>query len=160
MTPDIERSASFCPYRIYRYSLSRRWGPGAYAMFIGLNPSTADETQDDPTIRRCIGFARAWGYDALCMTNLFAYRATDPREMKRQADPVGRDNDAALQELASGAGVVVAAWGAHGAHLGRDAAVRKMLPRLHYLRLTKDGHPGHPLYLPATLEPMEWRAQG
>lgn len=153
----MERSACFSPCRTYRYALWRRWGPGAFAMFIGLNPSTADETADDPTIRRCIGFAKSWGYDALCMTNLFAYRATDPADMKKAEFPLGRDNDGFLARLADSAGVIVAAWGAHGTYLGRDAFVRRTLGRpLHYLRLTKDGHPGHPLYLPASLRPVEW----
>lgn len=154
----MERSACLSACRHYRYTLRRRWGPGPAAVFIGLNPSTADETQDDATIRRCIRFARAWGFDALCMVNLFAYRATDPAEMTKADNPVGeRDiNDATLRDVAKEAGVVVAAWGVHGTHRGRDAEVRALLPGLHYLRLTKDGHPGHPLYLPASLRPVAW----
>lgn len=123
-------------------------------MFVGLNPSTADETQDDPTIRRCIAFAKAWGYAGLCMTNLFAFRATDPKDMRAAAEPIGPANDEHLRTLADGAGVIVAAWGANGTHLGRDVAVRKMLPALHCLALTKGGHPGHPLYLRKTLTPV------
>lgn len=152
----MERSATLSPCRAYRYALWRRWGRGPYAMFVGLNPSTADETNDDPTIRRCIGFARAWGYEALCMTNLFAFRATQPADMKKAADPVGWENDRTLRDLAIRAGVVVAAWGAHGTYKGRDQSVRLLVPGLHYLRLTKDGHPGHPLYLPASLQPVAW----
>jgi hypothetical protein len=125
-------------------------------MFVGLNPSTADETLDDPTIRRCIGFAKDWGYSGLCMTNLFAFRATDPAKMLAAQDPVGPDNDKVLQELAQNAGVVVAAWGTHGAHLKRDAHVRSLLTRLHCLRLTKAGFPGHPLYLPKNLTPQPY----
>lgn len=123
-------------------------------MFIGLNPSTADEINDDPTIRRCVAFAKAWGYAGLCMANLFAYRATNPRDMKVAADPVGPDNDAHLCRLGQRAGVIVAAWGVNGMHKGRAAQVRKLLPALHCLALTKDGHPGHPLYLPGTLTPV------
>lgn len=152
----MERGAHLSPCRTYRYALWRRWGGGPHAMFIGLNPSTADETADDPTIRRCIGFARAWGYGALCMTNLFAYRATQPADMKKATDPIGWENDAYLRRLAAEAGVVVAAWGAHGAFKGRDQSVRLSVRGLHYLRLTKDGHPGHPLYLPASLRPVAW----
>ena len=152
----MERSAHLSTCRRYRYVLSRRWGDGPSAMFIGLNPSTADETADDPTIRRCVAYAKAWGYGALCMTNLFAYRATQPTDMLAQDDPIGPENDAHLRRLATDAGVVVAAWGTHGAHLGRDAQVRTLLPNLHYLRLTKDGHPGHPLYLAASLRPVAW----
>ena len=152
----MERSATLSPCRAYRYALWRRWGRGPYAMFIGLNPSTADETNDDPTIRRCIAFARAWGYEALCMTNLFAYRATNPADLKKTSEPIGWGNDRTLRDLAPGAGVVVAAWGAGGSYLRRSDSVRLMVPGLHYLRLTKDGHPGHPLYLPANLEPQPW----
>lgn len=151
--------ANFSPDRMYRYDLWRTWIDGnGYAMFIGLNPSTADETQDDPTIRRCIAFAKAWGYSGLCMTNLFAFRATKPDDMKRAADPVGPQNDGVLQERASRAGVVVAAWGAHGDYKNRGWWVANGLLKapLHYLRLTKDGHPGHPLYLPKTLVPQPW----
>ncbi|WP_291517407.1 DUF1643 domain-containing protein [Acidovorax sp.] len=157
----MDRTATFSLCRRYRYSLWRNWagllesGKG-YAMFIGLNPSTADETEDDPTIRRCIAFAKSWGYDGLCMTNLFAFRATDPAVMLSETDPVGPENDSHLLEMARGAGIVIAAWGTPGAHFGRDAAIRKLIPNLHYLRLTKEGHPGHPLYLPGNLLPMSW----
>lgn len=151
----MPRQTIFSPCRTYRYALWREWiGGQGYAMFVGLNPSTADETTDDPTIRRCIAFAKAWGYAGLCMTNLFAFRATDPVDMKAAADPVGPENDKHLLDLAAGAGVIVAAWGANGTHQGRAAEVRKLLPALHCLSLTKDGHPGHPLYLRKTLTPI------
>lgn len=153
----MRNGATLSPCRTYRYDLWRTWiGGEGYAMFVGLNPSTADETQDDPTIRRCIAFAKSWGYAGLCMTNLFAFRATDPEDMKRAADPVGPQNDLVLKERAGRAGVVVAAWGVHGTYKNRAWAVRMALPQLHCLRLTKDGHPGHPLYLPKTLVPVEW----
>ena len=153
--PVIKSSATFSPCRQYRYSLWRHWGDpaGGYAMFVGLNPSTADETMDDPTIRRCIGFAKDWGYAGLCMTNLFAFRATQPADMKAVADPIGPDNDQALLRMAQGSGVIVAAWGVDGAHLGRGDVVRGMLPNLHFLKLTQAGHPSHPLYLPKILKP-------
>ncbi|NDP63754.1 MAG: DUF1643 domain-containing protein [Polaromonas sp.] len=152
----LRSDATFSSCRQYRYSLWRRWGDpaGGYAMFVGLNPSTADETMDDPTIRRCIGFAQDWGYAGLCMTNLFAFRATQPSVMKAAADPVGPDNDQALLCMAQGAGVIVAAWGVDGAHQGRGDAVRVMLPNLHFLKLTQAGHPSHPLYLPKILRPQ------
>ena len=145
----MTRKTILSPCRTYRYALWREWfGGSGYAMFVGLNPSTADETNDDPTIRRCIGFAKAWGFSALCMTNLFAYRATKPADMKRATHPVGPDNDAHLLALAADAGVIVAAWGTNGTYQRRDMAVRAMLPALCCLRLTKAGHPEHPLYLP------------
>ena len=148
----------FSPCRTYRYALWRQWiGGVGYAMFIGLNPSTADETHDDPTVRRCIRYVQSWGYEALCMMNIFAYRATDPAIMKRAADPIGPENDQYLKELAEGAGIVVAAWGVHGQHQGRDKQVIAMLPELHCLKITGDGCPGHPLYLSKSIKPILWR---
>ena len=156
MSSSMKSGASFSPCRRYRYSLWRNWADTAngYAMFVGLNPSTADETDDDATVRRCIGFAKAWDYAGLCMANLFAFRATYPSNMKAAADPVGPDNNQALHHLAKEAGIIVAAWGVHGAHLARGDTVRAMLPNLHYLRLTKAGYPCHPLYLPKALTPQ------
>mgnify|MGYP003381930750 CR=1 FL=1 len=153
----MKTDATFSPCRLYRYELWRKWGEGdRYVMFIGLNPSTADEKTDDPTVRRCMNYAQAWGYGALCMTNLFAYRATKPRDMMSVADPVGPENNHFLLQAAAQAGIIVAAWGTDGAHLGRDTKVREMLPQLTCLRLTKKGHPAHPLYLPKTLKPALW----
>lgn len=140
----------------YRYSLTRDWGPGGYVMFIGLNPSTADATMDDPTIRRCIGYAKDWGYQKLVMTNLFAYRSTDPTIMKQSNDPIGPDNDMYLIGLAQNSSLIVAAWGTNGSFNGRDISVRKMINNMHYLKMTKGGHPSHPLYLSKTLKPVKW----
>lgn len=151
--------AVFSPDRVYRYQLWREFDltNPAYVQFIGLNPSTADETRDDPTIRRCIDFAKRWGYGALCMTNLFAFRATEPDNMKAAAEPVGVDNDKHLLSIASGAGLIVAGWGVHGAHLARDAEVLRMftahmLP-VHCMGRTREGRPKHPLYILATTKP-------
>ncbi|HEY5894703.1 MAG TPA: DUF1643 domain-containing protein [Chthoniobacterales bacterium] len=152
----LHSSAVFSPCRRYRYELWRRWSDAPYCMFIGLNPSTADETHDDPTVRRCINYATRWGFGALCMTNIFAYRATDPMDMKAVTDPVGPDNDATLKRVADDAGIVVSAWGIHGIHMGRERAVKAMLPALHCLQMTKSGAPGHPLYLRADLTPIPW----
>lgn len=157
--PDaLKASAVFSPCRRYRYELWRRWSTGPYCNFIGLNPSTADETQNDPTIRRCIAFAKAWGYGALCMTNLFAFRATDPAVMKAYEFPIGgHDNDLSLRAVAEAAGITIAAWGVHGTHQDRAADVVKMIPRLHCLGLSKDGHPRHPLYLKADSKPQPFQ---
>lgn len=156
---------SFSPDRKYRYTLWREWADlfgskrEGIVMFIGLNPSTADESLDDPTIRKCMGFARQWGYQGMCMTNLFAYRATDPREMRRQADPVGAENNQFLIDVAKEAGVIVAAWGKHGAFMDRAAAVRTLLAfrKIHCLRRNADGSPEHPLYVPyiTKIEPFQ-----
>lgn len=165
----IERKTIFSPCRRYRYTLWREWSEDlltgcadeskdldSYAMFIGLNPSTADETKDDPTIRRCIQFAKDWGYGALCMTNLFAWRETDSSKLRSVPELVGKDNDQYLSDCASRAGIVIAAWGAKGSLLGRSVQVRKLIPNLHALRITKGGFPAHPLYLPGTLRPIKY----
>ncbi len=151
------QSAVLSNDRKYRYSLFRDWeGAEGYVMFIGLNPSTADETKDDPTIRRCIGFAREWGYGALCMVNLFAFRATNPADMKEAFDPIGKENDSTLLELADGAEIVVAAWGIKGSWLNRDKEVQSLIPYMFHLGLTKEGYPKHPLYLPKITRPIKW----
>ncbi|BDY04689.1 DUF1643 domain-containing protein [Ferrimonas sp. YFM] len=144
----------------YRYALTRVWDADKpYVMFVGLNPSTADAVDDDPTIRRCIGFAQSWGYGGLVMANLFAYRATEPHVMMSAGDPVGPDNDDWLTRLGEKAGVVVAAWGNDGAFLNRSSQVHELLPNLHYLKMNKSGEPAHPLYLKATLTPTAWEAE-
>lgn len=157
----METRATFSPCRTYRYSLTRRWGTRPHVLFIGLNPSTADETQDDPTIRRCIGFAERWGYGGLVMANLFAFRATDPKAMLTAPDPVGPENDDWLRQLGDECERVLAAWGAHGRHMGRGAAVMRLLGnegrRLIYcLGTTRVGYPKHPLYLRADTQPMAY----
>jgi hypothetical protein len=130
-------------------------------MFIGLNPSTADETQDDPTIRRCIQFSKDWGFGALCMTNIFAVRATDPKDMKACPDPIGNDNDDYLTYLSGLAGVIIAAWGKDGKHLHRGVRVKMMLNNpvgcLMCLGLNSDGTPKHPLYLKKATAWMAFR---
>jgi len=151
MTPDV----IFSPDRRYRYTLWRGTdvlSPSypKIAMFIGLNPSTADELRDDPTVRRCIGFAERWGCNKMVMTNLFAFRATNPTDMVGELNPCGDDNDHWLMECASQSNIIVAAWGTHGKFLGRDEEVVKLLgpERLLCLSTNKDGTPRHPLYVP------------
>lgn len=158
---------AFSPDRRYRYALWRHWGQTSvphYLMVIGLNPSTADETQDDPTVRRCIAYAKAWRFDALCMTNLFAFRATDPERMKLEPDPIGPDCDEWLVTVALRAGAVLAAWGVHGQHWLRAEAVMRTfderLIRMHALGVTKDGHPRHPLYCRKDLKPEPYPQPG
>lgn len=150
--------AEFSEDRIYRYFLRRTWEVSKpFAMFIGLNPSTADECTDDPTIRRCIGFAKSWGYGGLCMANLFAYRATRPKLMKATQNPIGDENDTWLKGLSKNAGVVVAAWGNDGQYMDRSKTVKEMIPCLHYLKLNKSGEPAHPLYQKGDLVPITYR---
>lgn len=154
-----EPPAVLSPCRRYRFELWRRWAAGPYINFIGLNPSTADETADDNTIRRCIGFAQYWGYNALCMTNIFAFRATDPADMKAEFLPVGDGNDETLVRIASRAELVIAAWGVHGAHLDRAADVMRLIPNLRCLGRNRDGSPKHPLYLRADSMPEAYSPQ-
>lgn len=157
----MEKTATFSPCRKYRYTLWRRWHnlfsqDSACVMFIGLNPSTADEVYNDPTVTRCIGYAKDWGYAGLCMMNLFAFRATLPKDMKAVGDPIGPDNNSALIAMAEKVAIVVATWGNHGKYMERAETVKKMLPELYCLRLTKSGCPAHPLYLPKDLRPILW----
>lgn len=149
ITDGVDRGARFSPDYVYRYTLWRMWSNrGRWLVVIGLNPSTADATNDDPTIRRCVGFAKREGLDGLFMLNLFALRATDPRVMMAHPEPVGANNDTAIREYArSDRGIVVAAWGVHGLHHGRAKAVCRMIPGLKCFGVTRDGSPKHPLYL-------------
>lgn len=174
---DGATGATLSECRSYRYALWRRWndsrirdieskdlGPDFSRMvaFIGLNPSTADETADDPTIRRCIGFAKLWGFDGMCMLNLFALRATDPEEMKRHSEPIGVHNDACLRRGVRLFGKTIACWGVHGSHMNRHYAIRGFIQpsQLWHLGLTKSGQPKHPLYLRADTEPVQWLSDG
>lgn len=152
-------TAVFSPCRAYRYELRRVWDPSLPTVgWIMLNPSTATETVNDPTVRRCIGFTRDWGYGGLTVRNIFALRSTDPKALKGHPDPVGPDND---EHLARGAASedawTICAWGAHGSLNGRDREVMDLLSEsgavVHHLGLTKLGAPRHPLYLPRTAEP-------
>lgn len=150
------RSAVISPCGLYRYRLGRRWGDGPTVMFLMLNPSRADAEKPDPTMTRCVGFAKAWGFGGLAIGNLFALRSTDPKELYRADDPIGPENDDHLRAMAAEAGLIVGAWGNHGSLMGRYAAVREMFPSMKILRLTSIGHPSHPLYLPANLTPIDW----
>ena len=150
----LDSGAEFSPCRVWRYALWRVWAPDEpYLAVIGLNPSTADEIQDDPTIRRCIGFAKRWGFGGYFMLNAFGYRATDPKVMKAAADPVGPGNDEAIRRITGGAGQVVAAWGNH-CPLDREQAVCRLIRQSVYcLGTTRSGRPKHPLYLPNETKP-------
>ena len=148
----MDRTALFSRDRTYRYRLGRRWWDGAAACFVLLNPSTADETREDPTVRRCIGFARSLGCGALEVVNLYAYVATDPAELRSADYPVGRSNDRHIEAAARECERVVLAWGVHAARLARPLEVLRLLHSMgvepHCLRLTASSHPEHPLRLP------------
>jgi hypothetical protein len=156
MTPS---GATFSRCRRWRYLLWRCWDASKPAAnFLMLNPSTADELKLDPSCTRARNYAERWGYGALVVTNIFGWRATDPDEMKRVKDPVGRGNDRAIVQAAKDAAIVVCAWGNHGEHMGRARAVLALLEAerilLKCLRTTGTGHPAHPLYLPGSLAPQ------
>lgn len=142
--------AYFSEDRVYRYALSRVWdAKKPMLLFIGLNPSTADESALDPTLRRITGYAEREGCGGFWVANLFAFRATKPKNMMAAADPVGPLNDGWIIEMAGWCSLIIAGWGAHGGFRDRDRAVRRLLQGhdLHCLKLTGDGKPGHPLYL-------------
>jgi hypothetical protein len=146
-------SATISPCGRYRYALERRWSDGnTLCVFVMLNPSTADAQHDDPTIRRCLGFAERWGYPALRVVNLYAFRATKPADLWRAANPIGPDNDAALIAAAKEGTCIVLAWGAHGSRNGRGQRVEDLLRTVARglvvtLGRTRSGEPKHPLYL-------------
>lgn len=158
---DADSIAVYSDCEAYRYALTREWAPGGRrALFVMLNPSTATEVQNDPTVERCERRARALGFGAFRVTNIFAFRATDPKVMRAVADPVGPGNDAAIAEGADWADQVICAWGSHGAHLNRGAAVeaglRVTAKPLFHLGLTQAGAPKHPLYIGYAVQPALW----
>lgn len=161
---DAPSVATYSDCEAYRYDLVRTWEPsGRRANFVMLNPSTATELANDPTVERCERRARALGFGAFRVTNIFAYRATDPKVMRAHPEPVGRpENDAAIMEAAAWADAVVCAWGAHGAHLDRGPEVERLLRGaghpLTALGLSKGGHPKHPLYIGYAVRPEPWEA--
>lgn len=143
---------------LYRYSLTRDLGTidgEGTCTFVMLNPSTADAEQDDPTIRRCMGFARSWGFARLKVVNLFAYRATDPRDLWKADAPIGPENDHVISLVLGGSDFAVAAWGAHApAERVRQFAETFGGWCFYALGLTKDGAPRHPLYVRADMQPF------
>lgn len=160
--PVADDGASFSDDRTYRYRLWRTWdADGPTVAFVMLNPSTADERTLDPTCRRCKGFAETWGYGRMIIGNLFALRATDPDRLAAHDDPVGPDNDAHIRQIAATAETVVAAWGHRGDLHDRGRAVAEMLDcELFALDTTQAGHPVHPLYQPAEMEPAPFAYEG
>jgi hypothetical protein len=151
----LKKDAKLSVCRKYRYSLWRVWDQSkSHVMFIGLNPSTADETADDPTLIRCMNYARSWGYGGVYMANLFAFRATDPEVMFAANNPIGKYNDRWLVELSQKAGLVVAAWGNSGSFMRRSNEVKQLLSNLHCLKMNKSGEPAHPLYQKTSLQPV------
>jgi hypothetical protein len=167
MTPQLPfaiRGADITPDGLYRYRLWRQWhaSPTRACLFIMLNPSTADGIEDDPTIRRCVDFARGWGFGRLDVVNLYALRATDPAALRKVADPIGPLNDQRILEAAATADQIVAAWGVFGDTRVRANYVRELLVSrgrtVYCLGVTNDGCPRHPLYLPRLTKTQLWCA--
>jgi len=164
---ELRRSAVFSPCGQYRYRLTRSWArgdvPSFSVTFVMLNPSVASHEIDDPTIRRCMGFARAWGAEKMDVVNLFGWRATDPRALRKVASPIGPENEIFVLQTAKLADRVVCAWGTSGGKLGKERAARLVRVlgdcsiSLSTLGLTQDGTPRHPLYLAGDLVPQPWK---
>ena len=152
----------------YRYLLWREWdvvggaipqGIASKVVFVMLNPSTASATTDDPTIRRCVRFAKSWGYGSIEVVNLFAYRVSHPQVLRSVADPIGPENDHYLLEARQRAHLSVVAWGNHGILGNRYQAVLPLLAGkgcLYCLGMTKAGHPRHPLYVRGNTTPVRY----
>ena len=162
---DAESVATYSDCERYRYALTRVWQPaGERVLFVMLNPSTATEMQNDPTVERCERRARALGFGAFRVCNIFAWRDTDPKLMRGAEDPVGPENDAAILHGADWADTVICAWGTHGAHRGRGSEVEHLLRTaghtLRHLGATAAGHPKHPLYIAYSEAPRLWALSG
>lgn len=173
MPNDGPSACMFSEDRVYRYRLEHIFdtsklgcepagqGIAGSVNFVMLNPSTADEKQLDPTLRRCKGFARQWGFGSFVVTNLFAFRATSPLDMKRALDPVGPENDRQILIEAYRAELVVVGWGSHGHFIQRDVRVLSLLKdyakRVCYLGLTGSGLPRHPLFVASNTELQDWK---
>lgn len=161
-TDNLISQAAYSDCGSYRYWLTREWaGTGGVINFVMLNPSVADEFKNDPTVERCERRARMLGFGGFCVTNIFAWRDTDPNAMRAAAAPVGPHNDQVLLEMARNARQVIAAWGTHGAHQGRGSEVAALLHKngvpMFHLGLSKEGHPRHPLYVPYSVLPKRWK---
>jgi hypothetical protein len=160
----MQKHATLSDCGTFRYRLLRKWGCGSPLLFVMLNPSTADAEEDDPTIRRCVKFAQAHDYGALEVVNLFAYRATDPKDLRRAGYPVGPENDHHIAEAVRDSAGVCVAWGANAAGLERPGIVLRQLRdlgvnrRLFCLRVTRGGYPQHPLMLPSSCRLMPFEA--
>lgn len=164
-TPDTKHGQGWAVFdrsECYRYTLGRRWAEGGKRVcFCLLNPSTADASVLDPTLTRCFGYARDWGFSAMDVTNAFALRSTDPKGLRSVDDPVGPDNDEHIARIAGSADLVVVGWGTHARLHDRHHHVRELLSRVctpTCLGVTKDGYPRHPLYLRKDLQPVAYDA--
>lgn len=153
----MKKDAILSEDRQYRYVLSRIWDEDKpIVMFIGLNPSTADECEDDPTIRKCIKYAQKWGYGGLYMLNLFAYRTPNPKILWDIKNPIGNKNDDYVKEYSNKCDKIICAWGNDGDFMQRGKSVLQLAVNAYYLKLNKSGQPSHPLYLKSDLIPQKF----
>lgn len=154
----LYRRAIFSPCGTWRYWLECRWSNGPVLGFTLLNPSIAGQVVDDPTWRRGVGYGKRWGFGGVVFTNLFALVSTDPAGLKTAVDPIGPENDMHLERLTEIASMIVCAWGPPGAQMGRNENVLSLFRKRNVtpmaLKITKDGHPGHPLYLRNDAQPV------
>jgi len=154
---NIVRKAAFSRCKQYRYALWREWDPEKpRVLFIGLNPATADAQIDDNTMRRCMFYARDWGFGSMAVGSLFAWRTTWPSELKKAAEPVGRYNDRWLKKLAREADMTVAMWGNDGCYLDRATQIKNKLGGLHCFKVTSCGQPHHTRGLRNGLKPQPY----
>ena len=158
---DSQSTAVYSDCLSYRYSLTRIWDISSQKVhFIMLSPSTATELRNDPTVERCERRARALEFGAFCVTNIFAWRDTDPKIMRSTDDPVGPCNDQVIERACIWADITIAAWGTHGEHLNRGNTVKNMLLKIkkpiYHLGLSKAGHPKHPLYISYRKQLEKW----
>lgn len=143
----------------YRYMLTRQWGTGNnFINFILLNPSTADHLIDDPTVKSCISIAENNGFDGLYITNVFAFRATQPSDLKKASDPVGPENEEYLKKYNKRCNMTIVAWGNHGSFLGGSERVLDIFKGqpLYCLEKNKSGSPKHPLYVQRETKPIRF----
>lgn len=154
----IIRKAAFSRCGNYRYALWREWDSSLpQVMFIGLNPATADAEKDDNTMRRCMFYARDWGYGSMVVANLFAWRTTWPTELIKARDPVGKHNDRWLKKLSRQADRCVAMWGNHGSFMGRSSKVENLFDDLYCLKITRQGQPHHTRGLANGIQPTPFQ---
>ncbi len=160
LQPGVTADAYLSPCETYRYSLTRVWdSEGSNALWIMLNPSVATAEVDDPTVRRTQSFSRGWDYGSVTVANIFALRATNPKELYGHPDPKGPENDRTIFSLAAAADLIVVAWGGHGSYLGRGAQIAEMLCdfELWCLGTTIAGEPRHPLYVLGSARLERWK---
>ncbi|PCJ63084.1 MAG: hypothetical protein COA79_02570 [Planctomycetota bacterium] len=152
----MKTGAKFSKCRKYRYSLWRIWNEELpLVAFIGLNPSTADETKNNPTIKRCISFSKEWGFGGVYVINLFAYRATFPKDLLAYPEPIGSRNISWIKKICEKCSMVIGAWGNDGSHLNQSEKVIQLIPNMFCLNVNKSGHPAHPLYQKSTVKPKK-----